>query len=797
MDSSRTVRDDREKYGAARLVKVALPAFIYALCGFFAGLCALPFGAYPFGIALLAAAGREAVWIFSGLVCASFVGFEGVGSAVFIGVYSALLLGRMLVRLTVDLPFERGGKRSIGELLSTLFFERVGYRVCASALFALSLSFSFLAGGGFLYYDLFGLLLSTLLAPLGTYVLSAHFSPERSGRDYRKLVGTLALFAICARGAADIKIYGVSVALGAGMLAVLCACRRRGVGFGVLCALAAGIAYSPLLCPIFVICALCFAVFSKISIALVSVSTFFVSVVYAFYARGIHALDGTVGGILCACVLFSVVEKLATERADGIKNKSGENESRPSCRVLDEGELDSIRLFDMNRRMTAISEGFEGLSELFEEVKQKFPRRAELRDICEAAFESSCVGCAEQARCRGRGTLAAEGEKLSLLLEKKGEITPSDIGEELASRCGRLPDIVDEINYNFSIRFGRGEQSQANVSELFGDDRNFGYRELSRLLGKSMEAQAEEYLPDAIASSALCEPLSRLDAGVVGVILCGARRKRIYIKGKDKERLEGALEEIIRVAQECLSIELDRGTAVLRRTGCADEGSLEIWEKSRFSLSCVTRSASACGENFCGDSLALFSNEERRFFAALSDGMGSGRDAALTAELATGFVRNMLSVGAMNREILAMLNSFLQGRYRSSAHECSTTLDLMEFDTVSGRAVFFKCGAAPTYVYRNGSLFKLRSKTMPLGILPEVDVRVIEFELNEGDTVVMMSDGVTGGKDECPYLFDLLRQNIDSAGSERTADLIMKYAKGIGSDDDISLAIIRVKGYER
>jgi len=143
-----------------------------------------------------------------------------------------------------------------------------------------------------------------------------------------------------------------------------------------------------------------------------------------------------------------------------------------------------------------------------------------------------------------------------------------------------------------------------------------------------------------------------------------------------------------------------------------------------------------------------------------------------------------------------MLNSFLQGRYASSAYECSATLDLMEFDALTGKATFYKCGAAPTYVYRKGNLFKLRSRTMPLGILGEIDARVIDFELDEGDVIVMMSDGVTGGKEECPYLFDLLRQNIDGAGAERTADLIMKYAKASGGEDDISLAVIQVKKVE-
>jgi stage II sporulation protein E len=148
----------------------------------------------------------------------------------------------------------------------------------------------------------------------------------------------------------------------------------------------------------------------------------------------------------------------------------------------------------------------------------------------------------------------------------------------------------------------------------------------------------------------------------------------------------------------------------------------------------------------------------------------------------------------MNRELLDMLNSFLRLRCESSAQECSATLDLLQLDTVSGEAIFFKSGAAPTYVCHGGNLFKLRSRTMPLGILAEPDVKEMHIDLDAGDMVVMMSDGVTGGREDCPYLFDLLRQNADSLGGSRTADLILKYARSNPEPDDVSLFVIKITG---
>jgi serine phosphatase RsbU (regulator of sigma subunit) len=83
---------------------------------------------------------------------------------------------------------------------------------------------------------------------------------------------------------------------------------------------------------------------------------------------------------------------------------------------------------------------------------------------------------------------------------------------------------------------------------------------------------------------------------------------------------------------------------------------------------------------------------------------------------------------------------------------------------------------------------------MPLGILAEPDVKEMHIDLDAGDMVVMMSDGVTGGREDCPYLFDLLRQNADSLGGSRTADLILKYARSNPEPDDVSLFVIKITG---
>ena len=141
---------------------------------------------------------------------------------------------------------------------------------------------------------------------------------------------------------------------------------------------------------------------------------------------------------------------------------------------------------------------------------------------------------------------------------------------------------------------------------------------------------------------------------------------------------------------------------------------------------------------------------------------------------------------------LNMLNEFLRNRGSSSLHECSSTIDLLSLDLLHAKAYFYKCGAAPTYIFRDGNLFKIRSHTVPLGIIAEADTRKLELSVSAGDVIVMVSDGVTQSKEECPWLFDLLRSQSQQASVERLADLIVKYAKGEGCSDDISVLVTKI-----
>ena len=180
-----------------------------------------------------------------------------------------------------------------------------------------------------------------------------------------------------------------------------------------------------------------------------------------------------------------------------------------------------------------------------------------------------------------------------------------------------------------------------------------------------------------------------------------------------------------------------------------------------------------------------------RYYMILSDGMGTGREAALTSGIAVSMLERLLKSGAELECALKMLNHII----RSAGRECSATVDIAEIDLMSGCARFIKSGAAPSFVLRDGSIFRLQSKTVPIGIIRALDAELIKFEIKAGDTIVMVSDGAARSYDEAPWLLDLMTYDSTIAdGDEVTAaQKIVAEARKHGSADDITAGIIRLK----
>ena len=166
--------------------------------------------------------------------------------------------------------------------------------------------------------------------------------------------------------------------------------------------------------------------------------------------------------------------------------------------------------------------------------------------------------------------------------------------------------------------------------------------------------------------------------------------------------------------------------------------------------------------------------------------MGTGSNAALTSGICEVFLREMLEGGNRVDTSLSMLNAVLTAKN----DECSATVDIMELDLLSGRASFVKSGAASSFILRDGNVYRLSARTMPLGILDEIDADIQKVRLKDGDTVFLVSDG-NAPMDNYDELINIIKSTLPSDTLESISEKIISSSKKI-SKDDISCVVIRV-----
>ena len=781
--------ETRKTRDAAAVVRSLFFGGLYAVFGYLLGGCALPFGVYPLGVAWLCASERRVPYIFVGLCLSA---MERERPEVYLIAYVVALALRVLVRLFLDKPWAVSGapsERTVGRFVSALFSEQLGLRMMTAALVAFAVGVFRLLERDFLYYDLYGALLAILVAPVAVLLFCGVNRSDTAGKATVWTVGVLALSCALVYASRDLYVFYVSVSAFFAMFITLYMTKHKGIVKGVLTGTLCGFAYMPALAPLFAFAALSGGLLMPVSVTLATLGTVAVGSAWALYARGLAALTGVLPAILSASVLFAVIDRLfLTEKA--AKEEDGQAESAEDavvCAALPAVEMDGIRLADTAARVKTVCESFFGMAEIFESMGRAMQRPCaeELRGICECAFDSSCASCPARESCWEDGYRESEAEigRLSSLLHRQGHVTVDGVSEALAARCARLPDILDEINYHASQHAARVLQS--DKTEIFAAD----YEAMASILAGTMSAQEDEYCMDMAASERLAASLQARKLSMTGVMVWGVTRRYVTVRGH-AAMTESEREAVI----EAIQNEFGAHMAMLdehRR----EDGTFEtrFGERERFSVSFARRTRRAEGEEkYCGDSAGVFRRGDVQY-AFISDGMGSGREAAMTSGICSLFLQKMLGAGNRCETVLQMLNGFLRNKGSGSLHECSATVDLMALDLLCGQASFYKCGAAPTYVWRDGSLFKIRSKTMPIGILKKPDQKKTDLALLPSDVIVMVSDGVTQGREECPWLFDLLRRNVERLGIEATADLIVQRAKDEGSSDDLSVLILRVE----
>ncbi len=718
-------------------------------------------GVTPFGVAVICASSGFVNT--SAALCGAVLGTAGIGSY---GIWQILIcIGVYIVRLSISFVLKRKNFT-----LERAFRDPTSMRVLTSAVASVASGAVTVLYGANMYIDIFAAASGFALYPAFTYAFILLLS--------KKETQLIRIAGLCgAAYAVTLTLYQWSLPFNAGAVFALAATliltytngAIAGSAVGIFCGMAMEAYYAPLY-PLAAFTAGLIYNYSAVG-AIVSASA--AGLCWAIRAGGFDAMGDLLPEMLFTSAVLAPLANLGI-----FPKRELFHTPEPAVPPQNAGEK------ALEEKLGRLSLSLEDISELLTKVSHKVqrPAKEEAARICSSARAKYCAGCIHNDICTG--IEKKETDKffvtLSRRLNEAGNAGAGIVPPRLASRCHNIDKILDFTNTSAKIT---GKLAAENCkTRLFASD----YKAIASLLRQSAKPETEIWERDRRKEMEITSFFSDMGVEFSGVSVYGKRYRKIYYRGIGMPNTAGE-DDIRRESEKIVGCKLSSPDFTI------DGSTVSTYMHTipKFSIDSGRYSSAGDREKFSGDTVSSFKNDEGYYYSLVSDGMGSGKEAALTSGVSAVFLEKLLLAGAPMKSSLEMLNAFICG----GEGECFTTVDLMEADLYTGKTSFIKSGAAPSFVLRHGKVFRLHSKTVPIGIIRALDAEKISFDVMDGDMIVMMSDGVTGSYEACPWLYELLESDTLSNLSPADAARIIGEAaeKATNKEDDITVAVMQVK----
>ncbi len=263
--------------------------------------------------------------------------------------------------------------------------------------------------------------------------------------------------------------------------------------------------------------------------------------------------------------------------------------------------------------------------------------------------------------------------------------------------------------------------------------------------------------------------------GLLEVRFLAKRKKKHNIKVAVLQKvISEAVGKKMRLSKESLSIVTEQ------------YNEYQLFEEVNFmTLSGTARQTKNQGE-FSGDNFAVMELNSGQTFMSICDGMGTGKKAWKYSEIVIDLLEKMIDSGFEESTTLKLANGVM---LTGNQWQEPAAVDMALIDQYSGTCQFLKLGAACTYVKRGSWVECIKSTSLPLGVLEEIDMETITKKLYDGDFVIMVSDGIVDAlncQDKEEAMGRIIMDINTSNPKQMAAGILTKaltMCKGIPKDD--------------
>jgi sigma-B regulation protein RsbU (phosphoserine phosphatase) len=199
-----------------------------------------------------------------------------------------------------------------------------------------------------------------------------------------------------------------------------------------------------------------------------------------------------------------------------------------------------------------------------------------------------------------------------------------------------------------------------------------------------------------------------------------------------------------------------------------------------------------------GDYYDVFNLDKKHLAVAIGDVSGHGLSTGLIMAMVKAAITTLVEEGADEVSVFRRLNELV---YRSTERRAFMTLAFTIFDLELGTIRHTNAGHLYPYLLRQDQPPKsIELPSLPLGVRAEIQTRTAEMELEEGDTIVYLSDGIVEAQNELgdPFGFEHLESLLTSESDrspnairDAILEAVARHSGARPADDDRTVMVLR------
>ena len=358
----------------------------------------------------------------------------------------------------------------------------------------------------------------------------------------------------------------------------------------------------------------------------------------------------------------------------------------------------------------------------------------EFQGLKEDIKERVCKGCERRKVCHGTDML----QDVLYTIEKYGAEMNVEMKRKMQKKCVHAPqflgvvvDVYKNEKHNLMWRHRMAENRAGCAVQLdaFAQMIQHSTRELDASIFE------DEHLEKKIKAR-----FAKLGLKLLSTVflVTESGRYEIHVTVKTLKGECVTSKEVARVLSDCTGRDMVTCRGERTMVG-AEYGTIVCVEGPRFhTLQGVAKIGKGC-ETISGDNFSMLELPGGKQGVILSDGMGAGQTAFRESAMVVEVLEELLDAGFPWKTALQMLNTaMVMGREEVRF----STIDMGQVDLYTGKCEFIKAGAATTFIKYKDKVECIRSTSLPMGVMSNLEMDYTERQLQDGDMVIMLTDGV-------------------------------------------------------